>query len=360
MSRRGRANRVRVRRDTDNPNAIDKGEGIVIQRELEFLNIFIGFEQANRYSIKSFDDKLIGYIMEEDVGVTNLVMRQLLGTRRPFNATVIDRNGDLLFKMIRPIQFLLNSTISIRDRNDVDIGLVKSDWHLYKRRYDLFLDKKQIYRIDAGFLSWDFSVFNRMQEKVAVINRNFGGFAKEMFADAGQYCINYVGGSSESSGSINSSNPTTNPIANPSSNSKEINSATELVTRVGFVNEKALLLAGAISIDIDYFSRHSNSNSWLPFIGMGMDTGGGTPSPTPIPTPIPTPSPTPIPSNPTPTTDGDGPRKNEWGDEDFLSDEEAGLSTNQDFDQEQDLDQEDGNSGFGMLKDLWETFNDED
>ena len=67
-------NRRSVRRTTET-NSLQTATGIVIQRELEFLNIFVGFEQANRYSIKTFDDKLIGYILEEDIGVGNMVMR---------------------------------------------------------------------------------------------------------------------------------------------------------------------------------------------------------------------------------------------------------------------------------------------
>lgn len=302
--------------------------------------MFLGYEQANKYAIHNEQNKLLGYILEEDQGFKNVIARQLLRTRRPFKADVIDPDGNVVFRLHRPLQYFINSKIFVSDKNGREIGAVLSDFHLWRRRYDLFLEGKQVFRIDSGFLSWDFEVYNHLQQQVAIINRNFGGLIKEMFADAGQYVVNYTG---------------------PSQETKKTFSE---------VDERAVLLAGAISIDIDYFSRHSNSSagSMVPFIGS-------MPSPIPIPVPVDLPGDGSVNSEQTPGTGAgssgvdqlpssteadqfptgsqqfpgdsfpDVNRKNQWGDDDFLTDDEAGLSSGEDS---------------NLMKDVWDFFNDDE
>lgn len=127
------------------------------------------------------------------------------------------------------------------------------------------------------------------------------------------------------------------------------------------LDERAVALACAITIDVDYFSRHSNSNAgFLPFpmFGWGGGSSESTPAPevtggAPLP-PVQAPPPTgdiisnpgvgmpfpipptdpfstsspssstpPPPSSPTPDQ-----AQNEWGESPFLSDEQAGISSN--------------------------------
>ncbi|KAL3899157.1 MAG: hypothetical protein SGCHY_002251 [Lobulomycetales sp.] len=86
-------------------------------------------------------------------------------------------------------------------------------------------------------------------------------------------------------------------------------------SRVLSFAEKAVLLACAINIDIDYFSRHSSGvGGWMPFmIPMpstgGAEAGASTPTPEGIPTPPPSTMDSPI------------------GDTGFLPDDDASVSS---------------------------------
>lgn len=56
-----------------------------------------GFEQANKYQLSGADGELVGYLVEEEVGMLGGAMkRQLLGTHRPLRALVLDKDGETI------------------------------------------------------------------------------------------------------------------------------------------------------------------------------------------------------------------------------------------------------------------------
>jgi hypothetical protein len=48
------------------------------------MNVFMGFEQANRYVIMNVNGEHVGYLAEEDQGIMSTITRQVLRTHRPF------------------------------------------------------------------------------------------------------------------------------------------------------------------------------------------------------------------------------------------------------------------------------------
>ncbi|KAJ3037323.1 hypothetical protein HK097_003549, partial [Rhizophlyctis rosea] len=217
---------------------------LMVTRQLEMMNVLIGYEQANKYAIKDASGNDVGFIAEEETAFSGVLMRQFLRTRRPFKATILDRNGNVVLKIERPIKWLLNSQIFIYDAKDNLIGEVQQVWHLWRRKYDLFLKKRQFSFIDGGFWAWDFHVMDEQNNLIAAINRNFVGFAREIFTDTGTYAIHM-------------------DDANTMNNSRGLS-----------LDERAVLLCCAVNIDIDYFSRHSSHHGGfmpIPFFGMGSD-----------------------------------------------------------------------------------------
>jgi uncharacterized protein YxjI len=226
-------------------NTILANPALLIARELEILNVFLGYEQANKYTIRNDQNIPIGYIAEESDSFKGNILRQLLRTRRAFTADILNTFGEIVLKINRPIRLFLNSTIKITDANDNIIGVCKSDWHPWRRRYDLFLNNKQFARIDGGFLSWDFHSKDSNDKDLCIINRNFSGFAVEIFTDKGMYAVHY---DTDSVGSRGLS-----------------------------LDQRAVLLATAVTIDIDYFSR-SSGNGFMPMPFMPMVGGESGPA----------------------------------------------------------------------------------
>lgn len=72
------------------------------------LNVFVGFEQTNKYSIckkklpwvflslsgvANAVGEQVGYIAEEPRGLIGVVARQVFATHRPFRAVILDSTG---------------------------------------------------------------------------------------------------------------------------------------------------------------------------------------------------------------------------------------------------------------------------
>lgn len=186
-----------VLRDTDGAVRLLGNSALVIVRQLEMLNVFMGFEQANKYAILSPEGEHVGYMAEEDHGILSTIQRQFLRTHRPFRSVVMDKQGVPVLYIRRPFAFI-NSRIFVNAENggggggadDRLIGEAQQEWHPWRRRYNLFKHREgnfqQFARIDSGLWAWDFWLTDRDQRVMASINRNFTGFGRELFTDTGE------------------------------------------------------------------------------------------------------------------------------------------------------------------------------
>ena len=84
--------------------------------------------------------------------------------------------------------------------------------------------QKQFAAIRGGLLAWDFRVNDEQGAPLAAINRNFTNLPRELFTDSGQYVVHFE--------------------------------RTDDAKRHLTLDERAVVLATAFMIDVDYFSRH--------------------------------------------------------------------------------------------------------
>ncbi|ORX37703.1 Scramblase-domain-containing protein [Kockovaella imperatae] len=230
---------------------------LVIVRQIEMLNIFVGFEQANRYAIQTTEGELVGFLVEEEQSIVSTMTRQFLRTHRPFRAIIMDRHGNPILWIRRPFQFI-NSRIYVRaagEENGPLVGEAQQEWHPWRRRYNVFQTRRggetfsQFARIDGGFWAWDFWLKNKDDQLVASINRNFRGLGRELFTDTGQYVIRFDAAGTE--------------LDMPPGAAFEVQGQ-KLILPSGpdgslTMDQRAMTLATAVSIDFDYFSRHSGA-----------------------------------------------------------------------------------------------------
>ncbi|KZV71908.1 Scramblase-domain-containing protein [Peniophora sp. CONT] len=245
---------------------------LVVTRQIEMLNVFVGFEQANRYAISSLDGVPLGYIAEADSGMSSALTRQLLRTHRPFHAVIMDNNGTPILWLRRPFSWI-NSRMRVQRQNsdsDEDaepeldtLGEVQQRWDIFRRKYEVFLrepsrrvlaladsDEKgepeldgesyaQLAQIDEPPLSWDFTLRDADGQPIASMSKKLRGLAREIFTDTSQYYINFKPREFEmgDDGSL---------IV------RELEGARQLS-----LEERAIVLATAVNVDVDYFSRHS-------------------------------------------------------------------------------------------------------
>ncbi|CAL5871368.1 uncharacterized protein PFLUO_LOCUS5618 [Penicillium psychrofluorescens] len=307
--------------------------GLVIQRQLEMMNIMIGFEQANKYVIMDAQGNHVGYMAEQEKGMGNMMARQWFRTHRSFVTHVFDRHENEVLRFHRPFSWI-NSRIRVYDPLDVTpsthstsaalqgvssgslvsnaqvsplgfdemriIGEAQQQWAPLRRKYNLFtyhpspnpatdmgtqrfaLSESDLSRtqqmqlaqistqnegaynqfayVDEPFLSWDFSLLSAENQLIGSVNRNFAGFAREFFTDAGVYALR-----------MDSAGLRDDQLA-PSQGTPEDGMT---------LDQRAVMLATAVSVDFDYFSRHSGAGGvgfmplWFPGMGGEAAAGGG-------------------------------------------------------------------------------------
>jgi len=66
---------------------------IVVTRQLELMNVMLGFEQANKYIIMDPQGNHIGFMAERELGMGNMMARQMFSTHRSFTTHVFDKHG---------------------------------------------------------------------------------------------------------------------------------------------------------------------------------------------------------------------------------------------------------------------------
>ncbi|KAJ5323777.1 Scramblase-domain-containing protein [Penicillium atrosanguineum] len=328
----------------EDPNAVLKethpaisilaNSGLVVQRQFEMMNVMIGFEQANKYVIMDAMGNHIGYMAEQEKGMGNAMARQWFKTHRSFVTHVFDRNENEVLRFNRPFSWI-NTRIQVYDPIDPAtnnyssstsqhttfpgslvqtdtatrvsqlgfdqmriVGEAQSQWAPLRRKYNLFTyhqspnpatdmgsqkfdlgssdlskvqqtqlaeiskqgqgDFNQFAYVDEPMLSWDFSLVSAENRLIGSVNRNFAGFAREIFTDTGVYALRM---DSAGLGLVQAPN--------------EANAPTGMT-----LDQRAVMLATAVSVDFDYFSRHSSSGGgfgfmplWFPGMGGGAAAG---------------------------------------------------------------------------------------
>ncbi|TFK76585.1 Scramblase-domain-containing protein [Pluteus cervinus] len=251
-----------------------ENQTLVIERQLEMLNVFIGFEQSNKYMISNDAGEPIGYIAEEPKGFLAVIARQAFATHRPFRAVILDASGAPLLWIRRPFAWI-NSRMYVQRLSEQPVytpggelvldtfAEVQQRWHFWRRRYDLFVrdtprrilspigDQQpepepvtfnQFSNVDAGFLAWNFALQDARGEDIAFISRAFRGFGREIFTDTGRYSVNF------------------SPRSHFDEPQVSRNTSVDLS-----LDQRASILALAVNIDFDYFSRHSGGGGLLHF-----------------------------------------------------------------------------------------------
>lgn len=318
---------------------------LVIQRQIEMMNVFLGFEQANKYIIMNGRGETIGYMAEQDHGLGNALARQAFRTHRSFTAHIFDADQREVLRIHRPFSWI-SSRIRIYDpcspsgedayaastalqgtsaASALDpaaashisslplsemriIGESQQQWAPLRRKYNLFnyrpiapprddvakltsgdqpnteakaltVTQQPEAAIEAGMsqfayvnepvLSWDFTLKDSEDRVKGSVNRNFAGFAREIFTDTGVYALR-----------MDSASLAQEPHHLISQTGKiGVEEPPEETAMT--LDQRAVMLATAVCIDFDYFSRHSGAGGggfgffpmWFP--GMGGAAEGG-------------------------------------------------------------------------------------
>lgn len=109
--------------------------------------------------------------------------------------------------------------------------------------------------VDEPFLSWDFSLFSADSRLIGSVNRNFAGFGREIFTDTGVYALR-----------MDAAGLAEEPRHEPSKTGEQNEIIHKPPVTSMSLDQRAVMLATAVSIDFDYFSRKSSSPGFFPML----------------------------------------------------------------------------------------------
>ena len=173
------------------------------------------------------------------------------------------------------------------------IGEAQQQWAPLRRKYNLFITDSlsdahkttestqndvafsQFAHVDEPFLSWDFSLLSADTRLIGSVNRNFAGFAREILTDTGIYALR-----------MDAAGLAEEPRHLISKTGERTQSAYDNASTGMTLDQRAVMLATAVSVDFDYFSKKSHSGGmgflplWFPGAGEAAAEGeaaaGGT------------------------------------------------------------------------------------
>jgi hypothetical protein len=186
------------------------------------------------------------------------------------------------------------------------VGEAHSEWAPLRRKYHLFLSHTppseagpteplpphislsqrtkqepsfvQFASINEPFLAWDFSLLSANNTRIGSVNRHFRGFGRELFTDTGSYALRMDAAAIEDAAA---EEKTANTVARAAQMGIGHRAYAEAVgggRETGMtLDQRAVMLATAVTVDFDYFSRHSGSGGvgFMPFLWGGGEAAGG-------------------------------------------------------------------------------------
>lgn len=187
---------------------------VVQRKELAEL---IGIETRNKYSIES-DGVAFAFAAEQGKGGLAFLARMVLGHWRTFEIHFFDAARNLVLRAVHPFRFVFQR-LEVSDVQGRPIGIIQQRFSLFFKRFDVLDASGRVLLSVRSPLwrPWTFSL-TRYDQEVARIEKKWGGFIQEAFTDADRFRILF------------------------------------LAPDLG-LDERTLVLAGAVFVDLMYFER---------------------------------------------------------------------------------------------------------
>ncbi len=195
---------------------------ILVHQIFEAFELF-GYETRNKYEILDENQKKIGFAAEQGKGFLSFLTRQFLGHWRTFELYFFDNDRKLFMTAIHPFRFYFER-LEIKDKDGLLIGALQKRFSILTKKFDvedphgnvIMEMRSPLWKI------WTFP-FIKMGSEVARIEKKWSGLLAEVFTDKDRFLVSY-----------------------------DDPSFTE--------QEKLIVLAASVFIDIRYFEKNANND----------------------------------------------------------------------------------------------------
>jgi uncharacterized protein YxjI len=209
--------------------ALEASHELFVRQRKEWTEIVIDLETRNRYEVMDASGDTLGAIAEVASGFSAFLSRSFLGSHRPLDAHVLDRDSSELLHLTRPF-FWLFSSLEVARADGAPLGSVERRFGVLYRKYDLLDAHGRCFaRIRAPrWRIWTFPVVGEDGVSQAAISKKWGGALREVFTDADTYRVAFESGSWSP-------------------------------------EQRAVVFAAAISVDFDFFENNQGRGGTISF-----------------------------------------------------------------------------------------------
>jgi uncharacterized protein YxjI len=201
---------------------------LFIRQRKEMVEILVDWEMGNQYTVCDAQQNELAHVVEKKGGFWSFFRRGFLRSHRPLEVAVTDRQRQRALDLSRPFFFLFSS-LAVTTHDGGALGQVERRFGVLYKRYDL-LDRTGVCfaRVRAPrWRLWTFPIEGADGVSAATISKKWGGMLREAFTDADTYRVEFGTGWNE--------------------------------------EQRAVILAAAISIDFDFFENNQGSDGLLSF-----------------------------------------------------------------------------------------------
>lgn len=174
--------------DQSTKDLLDELHTFFVRQKRDWLEVFTGLEQKNRFSIT--DEKGVEILFAGEEG-SNPLTRILLGRHRPYTVRVITPDKRTYLKLRAPFKFFFFE-LNIHDQTDQHLGKIVRKFSFMHPRYKVYdAAGVELFDIKRNLIEiWTYRIF-RGNFPVGIILKKWKGLATEFFSDADSFKVQF-------------------------------------------------------------------------------------------------------------------------------------------------------------------------
>lgn len=181
--------------------ALKRASSFHIKQEVELLEAIIGWEQANRYTVKDQSGNIVFFVTED----SGCCARQCCQASRAFTLSMRDNHGRLILTMDRPLNCTCcfgcccPDSLTVSGPNGQRVGSVLEGCNICLPSFQLkdatgftqFTVQGPLCPMSLGCGPVEFRILNQSGFQVGVITKDWSGFVRELFTDADYFSVSF-------------------------------------------------------------------------------------------------------------------------------------------------------------------------